>query len=62
MIEVSHSKVDESIGTATSGGKLIFRIFGALAEFERNLICERTMAGQQEVRGQSVGDRQPWMK
>ena len=31
--------------TTTSGGKLIFHIFGALAEFERNLIRERTTAG-----------------
>jgi DNA invertase Pin-like site-specific DNA recombinase len=35
----------ESIDTTTSGGKLIFHIFGALAEFERNLIRERTQAG-----------------
>lgn len=35
----------ESINTATSGGKLIFSIFGAIAEFERNLITERTLAG-----------------
>ena len=35
----------EAIGTTTSGGKLVFQIFGALAEFERNLIRERTQAG-----------------
>jgi DNA invertase Pin-like site-specific DNA recombinase len=35
----------ESIDTTTSGGKLIFHIFGALAEFERDLIRERTSAG-----------------
>jgi DNA invertase Pin-like site-specific DNA recombinase len=35
----------ESIDTATSGGKLIFSVFGAIAEFERNLITERTLAG-----------------
>src|SRR5207244_542178 len=34
-----------SIDTTTSGGKLIFHIFGALAEFERDLIRERTQAG-----------------
>ncbi|WP_374191778.1 recombinase family protein [Spirosoma foliorum] len=33
----------ESIDTST--GKLVFHLFGALAEFERNLIQERTMAG-----------------
>ena len=35
----------EAIDTTTSAGKLIFHIFGALAEFERNLIRERTNAG-----------------
>jgi DNA invertase Pin-like site-specific DNA recombinase len=35
----------EQIDTTTSGGKLIFHIFGALAEFERSLIRERTNAG-----------------
>ena len=35
----------ESIDTSSSSGKLIFHIFGALAEFERNLIRERTNAG-----------------
>jgi len=37
--------LQESIDTTTSGGRLIFHIFGALAEFERNLIRERTLAG-----------------
>ena len=31
--------------TSSSGGKLIFHVFGALAEFERNLIRDRTNAG-----------------
>src|SRR5262245_16706530 len=35
----------ERIDTTTSGGRLIFDMFGALAEFERDLIRERTMAG-----------------
>jgi DNA invertase Pin-like site-specific DNA recombinase len=34
-----------AINTTTSGGKLIFHVFGALAEFERDLIRERTHAG-----------------
>lgn len=42
--------LQESINTMTSGGKLIFHIFGALAEFERNLIRERTQAGLQAAR------------
>ena len=36
--------------TTTSGGRLIFHIFGALAEFERNLIQERTEAGIKAAR------------
>jgi DNA invertase Pin-like site-specific DNA recombinase len=35
----------ESICTATSSGRLVFRLFAALAEFERNPIRERTRAG-----------------
>src|SRR5260370_13539272 len=35
----------EQIDTTTSGGKLIFHLMGALAEFERDLIRERTNAG-----------------
>ena len=34
----------EAMDTSSSSGKLIFHIFGALAEFERNLIPERTQA------------------
>jgi DNA invertase Pin-like site-specific DNA recombinase len=37
--------LQESIDTTTSSGQLIFHLFGALAEFERNLIRERTNAG-----------------
>lgn len=35
----------ESIDTTTPGGNLVFHVFGAVAEFERDLILERTMAG-----------------
>jgi DNA invertase Pin-like site-specific DNA recombinase len=42
--------IHESIDTSSSSGKLIFHIFGALAEFERNLIRERTQAGLQAAR------------
>jgi DNA invertase Pin-like site-specific DNA recombinase len=37
--------LQEQIDTTTSGGKLIFHIFASLAEFERDLIRERTNAG-----------------
>lgn len=43
--QVGFRSLTESIDTTTSGGKLIFHIFGALAEFERELIRERTQAG-----------------
>ncbi len=42
---IGFQSVTESIDTTTLGGKLVFPIFGALAEFERNLIRERTCAG-----------------
>ena len=42
--------LQEGFDTTTSGGRLIFQIFGALAEFERNLIRERTMAGLKSAR------------
>jgi DNA invertase Pin-like site-specific DNA recombinase len=38
---VGFKSTTEQIDTTTSGGRLIFHIFGALAEFERNLIRER---------------------
>jgi len=47
---VGFRSLTEQIDTTASGGKLIFHIFGALAEFERNLIRERTMAGLQAAR------------
>jgi DNA invertase Pin-like site-specific DNA recombinase len=49
----------ENIDTTTTTGKLFFHIFGALAEFERNLIVERTRAGLEaaRARGRSGGRR-----
>jgi DNA invertase Pin-like site-specific DNA recombinase len=43
--KVGLRSLQESIDTTSSGGKLVFHLFGALAEFERNLIRERTQAG-----------------
>ncbi len=40
----------EAIDTTTAGGRLIFHIFGALAEFERSIIRERTIAGLEAAR------------
>lgn len=52
--------LQENIDTTSSSGKLIFHMFGALAEFERNLIRERTQAGLQaaRARGRQGGRRQ----
>lgn len=49
--------LQENIDTTTAGGKLTFHIFGALAEFERNLIKDRTKAGVEaaRARGRSGG-------
>src|SRR5262249_17549052 len=42
---VAFQSITENIDTSNATRKLVFHIFGALAEFERNLITERTMAG-----------------
>lgn len=42
---IGFRSLTESIDTTTAGGKLVFHIFGALAEFERGIIRERTRAG-----------------
>ena len=42
---VAFSSLNEAIDTGSAGGKLIFHVFAALAEFERSLIRERTRAG-----------------
>lgn len=50
----------ESIDTTTAGGRLILHVFGALAEFERDLIRERTLAGLASAKAQGrVGGRRP---
>ena len=54
---IGFKSLQESIDTTTSGGKLVFHIFGALAEFEREIIRERTQAGltAARARGKSGG-------
>ena len=47
---IGFCSLQESIDTTTSGGRLMFQVFGALAEFERNLIRERTRAGLEAAR------------
>lgn len=62
--ELNHKNIGfrsltESIDTTTSAGKLVFTIFGALAEFERGIIRERTLAGlaSARARGRCGGRR-----
>ncbi len=43
--KIGFRSLTEAIDTTTAGGKLVFHIFGALAEFERAIIRERTRAG-----------------
>lgn len=47
---VGFKSLQESLDTTTSGGKLIFHLFAALAEFERDIIRERTQAGLASAR------------
>ena len=59
---VGFRSLTESIDTTTSGGKLVFHIFGALAEFERELIQQRTQAGLASARARGRhGGRPPVM-
>src|SRR3954463_9519095 len=55
---IGFKSLQENIDTTTSGGKLIFHLFAALAEFERDLIRERTNAGLAAARARGrVGGR-----
>jgi len=54
LLEIAHrleergiglKSLNESLDTSTPGGRLIFHVFASIAEFERNLIRERTTAG-----------------
>jgi DNA invertase Pin-like site-specific DNA recombinase len=56
---IGFKSLTENIDTTTSGGKLIFHIFGALAEFERNLIRERTQAGLTAARARGKTGGRP---
>ena len=55
---VGFRSLTEGMDTTTPGGKLVFSIFGALAEFEKSLIRERTVAGLAAARSRGrVGGR-----
>lgn len=58
--EIGFRSLTESIDTTTPGGRLIFHIFAALAEFERSIIRERTIAGLAAARARGrKGGRPP---
>jgi DNA invertase Pin-like site-specific DNA recombinase len=57
---VGFRSIQESIDTTTPGGRLVFHVFCALAEFERDLVKERTHAGLAAARARGrVGGRKP---
>lgn len=57
---VGFQSLTEAIDTTSAGGRLVFHIFGALAEFEHSLIRERTMAGLAAARARGrKGGRKP---
>jgi DNA invertase Pin-like site-specific DNA recombinase len=56
--EIGFRSLTENIDTTSPGGRLIFHVFGALAEFERSIIRERTTAGLTAARARGrVGGR-----
>ena len=57
---IGFRSLTENIDTTTPGGMLVFNIFGSLAQFERDLIRERTQAGLRAARERgSKGGRRP---
>lgn len=57
---VGFRSLTEAIDTTSTGGRLVFHIFGALAEFEHSLIRERTLAGLAAARARGrKGGRKP---
>ncbi len=51
---IGFRSISDAIDTSTPGGKLYFHMMGAFAEFERNLISERTKAGMAAARARGV--------
>lgn len=59
---VGFKSLKESLDTTTTGGRLIFHVFASIAEFERDIIRERTMAGLEAARARGKrGGRKPVM-
>lgn len=58
--DIGFKSLTEAIDTTSPSGRLVFHIFGALAEFEHSLIRERTLAGLQAARARGrKGGRKP---
>ena len=59
---IGFRSLTEHIDTTTAGGRLVFHLFGALAEFERDLIRDRTLAGLAAAKSRGrTGGRPPVM-
>jgi DNA invertase Pin-like site-specific DNA recombinase len=57
---IGFRSLTESLDTTSAGGRLVFHIFGAMAEFERSIIRERTRAGLDAARARGrTGGRPP---
>lgn len=56
---VGFESLSEQINTTSTAGKLVFHIFASLAEFERNLIRERTVAGLKAARARGKNGGRP---
>lgn len=57
---IGFKSLTENIDTTTPGGRLVFHLFGALAEFERDLIRERVQSGLKSARARGrKGGRPP---
>jgi DNA invertase Pin-like site-specific DNA recombinase len=50
MTYAQAESLKESLDTTTAGGKLVFNVFASLAEFERDIVRERTVAGLKAAR------------
>jgi DNA invertase Pin-like site-specific DNA recombinase len=56
--KIGFQSLSEEINTSTPGGKLLFHVMGAISEFERDLIRERTRAGLNAARAKGrIGGR-----
>jgi len=58
--DVEFRSLTEGLDTSTPGGRLIFHVMAAIAEFERNLIRERTRAGLDAARARGRTGGRPW--